>query len=138
MICAIHARKSTEQNNVSEKAVKWGTIIVLTTLVAAASTNLLADCGWILWHELQVMAGRDSSEKEWSVAGSAKSFDQCAELQEKTLADHFKRLKSKNDSASDGAEEHILRGGPMIVVPLKSGRMEIRYSCWPESKDPRH
>jgi predicted tellurium resistance membrane protein TerC len=117
--------------------MKLAMIVVLTALITATSTIVLADCAWILWHDLQVILPGDSSSKEWTVVGTAKTFEECVELQEKALADHFTRLKNKNDNIS-GAEETILRGGPRIVTSNKNGKIEIRYSCWPESRDPRH
>lgn len=117
--------------------MKWRAIIILTALVTITSTNVLADCAWILWHELQVFTERDSSQKVWTVTGTAKTFEQCVELREKTLADHFKELNSKSDN-TPASEESILRGGSTIVSTMKHGRAEITYSCWPENRDPRH
>jgi hypothetical protein len=118
--------------------MKFIAMIFLTALVAAMSTNALAECGWILWHDLQEFTGRDSSQKEWTVAGAANTFEQCVELQENALEDHFNRLTSVNDNTLGADKPIILRGASMIVTTYKHGRSEIRYSCWPETRDPRH
>ena len=118
--------------------MKWGAIVVLTVLLAATSTNAIAECTWILWHDLNVMVGGDSGTKEWTAAGTAKTFEQCVELRENALADHFKRLNSKDDNTPGAAKTSISRSGPLIVLTMPHGRSEIRYSCWPENRDPRH
>ena len=67
MICAIYARKSTDQSGVSEKenrTLKLVAMTFLAALVAAMSTNVLAESGWIPWHELQVHSREDSDSKE--------------------------------------------------------------------------
>ena len=117
--------------------MKLVAMIFLATLVTAMPTHVLAENGWILWHESQVVLPGNSGPKEWTVAGTAKTFDQCVALQEKTAADHFKRLKSKDHNSPDVVGESILRVGSTIVATLKYGRVEIRYSCWPENRDPR-
>jgi hypothetical protein len=112
--------------------------IFLTALVAAMSTNALAECGWILWHDLQEFTGRDSSPKEWTVAEAANTFEQCVELRENALEEHFNRLTSMNDNTLGDDKPITLRAGSIIVTTYKHVRSEIRYSCWPETRDPRH
>jgi len=121
-----------------DRTMKLKVMIFLTALVTVMSTNVLAECGWILWHDLQEFTGRDSSQKEWTVAETADTFAQCAELRENALVDHFNRLTRMNDNTLDADKPTIVRGGSVIVTTYKHGRSEIRYSCWPETRDPRH
>ena len=117
--------------------MKFIAMIFLTALVAAMSTNALAECGWILWHDLQEFTGRDSRQ-EWTVAETADTFAQCRELRENALVEHFNRLTRMNDNIQGADKPTIVRGGSVIVTTYKYGRSEIRYSCWPETRDPRH
>jgi len=109
-------------------------MIFLVALVTAMSTNVLAESGWILWHELQEVIHEDVGPKEWTEAGTAKTFEQCVTLRASTVEDHFKRLRS--DQPATGTS--ILRSDATIISFTKNGSIEIRYSCWPENQDPRH
>ena len=64
--------------------MKPGVIVGLLVFIVATSTSVLADCGWILWYDLQVIVGGDSGQKEWTVAGTAKTFEQCTALLRRT------------------------------------------------------
>ena len=116
--------------------MKLVAMIFLAALVTAMSTNVLAENGWILWHESQVVLAGDSGPTKWTADGTTKTFEECEALQEKTISNHFKRLKNKEDASPGVVGESIFRGGSTIVATLKHGRVEIRYSCWPENRDP--
>jgi hypothetical protein len=137
MIAAIDARTSTEQTDMNEKENRTGksaAMIFLAALVTAMSTNVLAESGWILWHELEVVIHDDVGPKEWTEAGTAKTFEQCVTLRASTVDDHLKRLQS--DRPATGTSR--LRGDSTIISSTKNGWIEIRYSCLPENQDPRH
>ena len=113
--------------------MQWRAIITLTVLAAAMSPNVRAESGWILWHELQVVVHDDVGPKEWTEAGTAKTFEQCIALRASTVEDHLKRLQS--DQPATG--KSTLRSDATIVSFTKHGSIVIRYSCWPEHEDPR-
>jgi hypothetical protein len=113
--------------------MKLVAMIFLAALVTAMSTNVLAESGWILWHELQQVVRGDSGPKEWTEAGTAKTFEQCVALRASTVEDHLKRLQS--DQPVIGTSR--LRVDSTIVTSTKYWWIEIRYSCWPENQDPR-
>ena len=109
-------------------------MIFLAALVTAMSTHVLAASGWILWHELQVVEHEDVGPKEWTEAGTAKTFEQCVELRARTVEDHLKRLQSEQPATG----RSFLLGDATIISSTKSGWIEIMYFCWPENLDPRH
>jgi len=117
----------------------WTRIITIVFLMIIPMGNsVLADCAWILWHDLQtVVRGDSSGPKEWTVMGTAKTFEQCTEQQEMALAKYFADLKNKNTKIPD-SKGTISRQGALIVASIPSGRIEMRFSCWPENRDPRH
>ena len=113
--------------------MKWAAIMTLTGLVAAMSTHVLAESGWILWHDLREVLHGDVGPREWTEAGTAKTFEQCLALRRSTVEDHLKRLQSERPAIGTS----IFRGDSSIVTSTKYGWIEIRYSCWPENEDPR-
>jgi len=114
--------------------MKFVAMIFLAALVTTTSTNVLAESGWILWHELQVVIHEDVGPKEWTEAGTAKTFEQCVTLRASTVEDHLRRLRSEQPATGTS----ILRGDSTIISSTKNGWIEIKYSCWPENQDPRH
>jgi hypothetical protein len=117
--------------------MKWGAIILLIALVATASTNVLAECGWILWFDSTITVRENSFPTEWEVVGSAKTYEQCTELQENLLAAHLKRFNSPNDQLPDAPKSETHRVGSRLISIVKGITTEVRYSCWPENRDPR-
>ena len=57
--------------------MKLGAMIFLAALVTAMPTNVFAESGWILWHDLREVLHGDVGQREWTEAGTAKTFEQC-------------------------------------------------------------
>jgi hypothetical protein len=113
--------------------MKLGAMIFLAALVTAMPTNVFAESGWILWHDLREVLHGDVGQREWTEAGTAKTFEQCVALRASTVEDHLKRLQSEQPATGTSR----LRGDSTIITTTKYGWIEIRYSCWPENEDPR-
>ena len=91
--------------------------IVFFLFIMPISSNALADCAWILWHDLQTVAAGDSSgPKEWTVMATAKTFELCTEQQEKASATFFEDVKNNN------AKIHAFKGTVSRKAPIVASR----------------
>lgn len=107
-------------------------------------------CAWILWFENNQTIGGTTFQPEWEVAGSTDTFEKCTDQQEHALAAHlqslisdkspeFKPFLGKNSysrTSKDGSEV-VMRIGPTLVWEYKGASKLLKYTCWPENRDPR-
>jgi hypothetical protein len=121
-------------------------------LTSSIGFALSLGCAWILWFESNQTIGDTSYRPEWEVAGSTDTFEKCQEQQEHALAAHLQRLisgtgpefkpflgkdsQSYSRTSKDGSEV-VMRIGPTLVWEYKGASKLLKYTCWPENRDPR-